>query len=474
VPALLEAGYRVRAASRSLDKAVGRPWAAHPAAEPVACDALDASSLAQACVGVDVIYYLVHSMNPDHADYEEVDRRAASLTARVARDAGVKRLVFLGGLGSEGDDLSPHLRSRHEVGVILGSTGVPVTELRAAMIIGSGSASFEILRYLVDRLPVMITPRWVRTPVQPISIRAVIGYLVGCLAEPRTEGEILEIGGPEVITYDLLMRIYAEEAGLPRRWVIAVPVLTPRLSSYWIHLVTPVPASIARPLALGLKNPVICRENRIRDLIAVENLTPRESIRLALENTIRSRRETHWSDAGGAPSPEAIHSGDPAWAGGARYLDRREIVAGAGVESVWSVLRSIGGENGWYHADGLWRLRGLLDRLVGGVGLRRGRRDKKDLRVGDALDFWRVAALEPRRRILLAAEMKLPGYASLEFELEDLGSGETRIIQTARFSPRGLFGLLYWNALLPLHGYVFSGMIKAIAAKAVEAESNAP
>ncbi len=334
------------------------------------------------------------------------------------------RIIYLGGLGEQDHEaLSKHLKSRHEVEKIIMAGSVPVTNLRAAMILGSGSASFEMLRYLVDRLPVMITPRWVQTPCQPISIRNVLDYLEGCLLVPATAGQTLDIGGPDVLTYRDLIDIYAEEAGLRKRLIIPVPVLTPWLSAKWVHLVTPVPASIAQPLAEGLSIPVVCQDNRIHSMVPVELIGSRETIRTALERIRQEQVDTCWFDGGGALPPEWTTCGDADYAGGTVLRGGHRIVLEATPEEVWDTIRRIGGRNGWYFAQPLWHLRGLMDRAVGGPGLRRGRRDPVDLRVGDGLDFWRVVAVEPNQRLLLLAEMKAPGDALLEFKIEAEGEG---------------------------------------------------
>jgi len=463
VPRLLEAGWRVRAVARDLGKLRGRAWATHPRLEVAQADVLDEAQLTAAARGCGVAYWLVHAMNPRHGDFADADRRSAACLARVAAAVGLERIVYLGGLGEDAPDLSAHLRSRAEVGRVLAAGPVPVTTLRAAMILGSGSASFEILRYLVDRLPAMVTPRWVGTPSQPIAIRNVLGYLLGVLAHPETAGRTFDIGGPEVVTYRELMRTYAEEAGLRRRWIVPVPILSPRLSSYWIHLVTPVPASIARPLAEGLRNPAVCHEDAIRAIVPQTLLSPREAIRLALGLVRADATETHWTDAGRIPPAEWSDPGDPAWAGGAVREDVRRIAMDVSAARAWEPIRRLGGATGWYHGDGLWALRGALDRLVGGVGLRRGRRHPVEVHVGDALDFWRVRAVEPERRLLLVAEMRLPGRATLELRLVPREDGTTELVQTARFEPRGLAGLAYWAAIYPLHGYVFQGMLRGIA-----------
>jgi uncharacterized protein YbjT (DUF2867 family) len=451
-----------------MGKLRSRPWSDNPLAELRAADALDEEALVAALRGAEAVYYLVHSMEPK-TDFATVDREAAAGLARAAARAGVRRILYLGGLGAEDSGLSPHLRSRAEVSQILASGSAAVTTLRAAMIIGSGSASFEMLRYLVDRLPVMITPRWISTPSQPVAIRNVLDYLIGCLEQPATTGKTYDIGGPEVLTYRELMEIYAQEAGLRKRWIFPVPVFTPRLSSYWIHLVTPVPAGLARPLAEGLKNPVICQERSIRDLLPVELLSCREAIRRAVRLHLQHDIETHWTDAGALPPEETVYPGDAAWSGGTVYHDCRTILVAASVDSTWQTILRIGGETGWYYGDLLWSIRGLMDKLLGGVGARRGRRDPHVVQVGDALDFWRVLAVLPRQRLRLLAEMKVPGLALLDFQVRAAGPGMTEIEQTAWFAPSGLAGMLYWWAISPLHNLVFSGMLRGIA-RATKAE----
>jgi uncharacterized protein YbjT (DUF2867 family) len=465
VPRLLAAGYRVRALGRSLGKLRSRPWGNHPLIELAQGDVMDAESLHQAARGCGAAFYLVHSMTAAARDFAAADRQAALNMAQAAAAAGLDRIIYLGGLGGADDpNLSEHLRSRHEVARILQSGAVPTTFLRAAMILGSGGAAFEILRYLVDRLPVMTTPRWVHTPVQPIAIRNVLTYLMGCLACDDTRGQTLDIGGPEVVTYRQLMDIYAEEAHLPRRLIIPVPVLTPRLSSYWIHLVTPVPASLARPLAEGLANPVICLDNRIRDLIPQELLDCRQTIRLALQRIEQQRVETCWSDAGSLVPPEWAACGDADFAGGTVLSLGYRILLQATLEEVWQPLSRIGGKTGWYYGDSWWAIRGGADRLLGGSGLRRGRRHPTELRVGDALDFFRVLEIEPRERLMLLAEMKMPGEATLEFRLSPQPDGATELTQVARFLPRGLLGIAYWYLLDPFHKKIYPGMLKGLAA----------
>ncbi len=462
VPRLLEAGYQVRALARAPEKLRSRPWAELPGLDIVQGDILDREGLMEAVQGCQAAYYLVHSMNPGVNNYADTDRQAAENMVAAAAQEQMQQIIYLGGLGETGPHLSHHLSSRSEVGTILRQGPVPVTILRAAMIIGSGSASFEILRYLVDRLPIMITPRWLDTPCQPIGVRNVLHYLVGSLLHPQMLGETFDIGQPSVTNYRSLMEVYAEEAGLPRRWIIPVPVLTPRLSSYWIHLVTPVPAAIARPLAEGLSNPVVCHDRRIEQLLPQELFDARQAIHLALEKMRQQQIETSWTDSGTIQPAEWSNPGDPHWAGGSLFEDARRIVLPASPKEIWPAVKSIGGESGYYYADWLWRLRGRLDRLCGGVGLCRGRRSKTELFPGDAIDFWRVVDVRRPDFLLLSAEMKLPGKAVLLFRLQPLADDRTELQQIARFLPKGLLGILYWYSVMPFHHYIFNGMLRGI------------
>jgi uncharacterized protein YbjT (DUF2867 family) len=466
-PRLISDGYAVRCLVRSPKKLATRAWAASPGVEIQQADLADAHSLAHHLAGCQAAFYLVHSMTSAGAEYADQDRHLALQFACAAREAHVGRIIYLGGLGETGADLSEHLASRRAVEQALASTGVPVTVLRAAMIIGSGSASFEILRYLVERLPVMITPKWVSTPCQPIAVRNVIGYLAGVLSVPETAGGTYDIGGSEALCYREIMDIMAQELGLPRRWIIPVPVLTPRLSSYWIHLVTPLSHNIAKPLAEGLKNPVVCRENRIAQLIPQELLSVREAIRAALANMAEHHVETNWSMAGPIP-------GDPDWAGGTVFRDDRQRIIEAPGWAAFRAVCLVGGGHGWYAAQWLWIIRGWMDLLVGGPGLRRGRRDPERLAYGEALDFWRVVGYERDRRLALRAEMKLPGEAQLEFRIEPRGARQCTLRQVALFRPRGLFGLLYWYAVAPLHSMVFRGMLEGIRREALRIAASRP
>ncbi len=467
VPRLLAAGHRVRCFVRSPRKLTDRAWAKDPRVEIVGGDLGDADVTRQALRGCSAAYYLVHSMVSSGSDYREHDRRLASNFADAAAAESVGRIIYLGGLGETGDGLSKHLASRREVEDILADGPVPITVLRAAMIIGSGSASFEIMRYLVERLPVMVTPRWVRTRCQPIAVADVLRYLVTCLTTPSTVGQTLDIGGPDILNYQEFMHLVAEERGLRRRLVIPVPILTPHLSSLWIHLVTPLSKHIARPLAEGLKNPVVCRDARAHALMPGKLTSVREAVAKALNNLNLNSVETSWSGAGPMP-------GDPDWSGGRVFTDRRTLSVHASAESAYRAVCRIGGGNGYYTADWLWRLRGAMDRLVGGPGLRRGRRDPEHVAYGDALDFWRVTDASPPRRLALRAEMKLPGEALLEFEIEPRDDGAVTLVQTARFIPRGLFGLAYWYAVLPLHSVVFQGMLDGVRREAERLTAERP
>jgi uncharacterized protein YbjT (DUF2867 family)/uncharacterized protein YndB with AHSA1/START domain len=465
IPRLLESRYPIRCLVRSPQKLRNRPWSANSEVDIRRDDLSDAATLAANLDGCAAAFYLVHSMIAAGPEYAAKDRALALTFAEAAKKAGVPRIIYLGGLGETGTGLSEHLKSRREVEEALASTGVPVTVFRAAMIIGSGSASFEILRYLVERLPVMVTPKWVSTECQPIAVRNVLEYLVQCLSRPETTGRVFDIGGPDVLRYSQIMQIMAEELHVPRRWIIPVPVLTPRLSSYWIHLVTPLSHRIARPLTEGLKNPVVCRNKEIQSIIPQELLSVREAIHTALQRTAANQIETTWSMAGAIP-------GDPEWAGGTVFRHQHEIRIAATPAQVFRTISRAGGANGWFAAGWLWRIRGWIDILVGGPGLRRGRRDQETLAYGEALDFWRVMGIEPNRRLTLRAEMKLPGEAQLEFRISPDGDHNCSLVQTASFRPRGLFGLLYWYAVLPFHHFVFQGMLRGIRNEAIRSSES--
>ncbi len=458
-PLLLDSGYRVRCLVRTPRKLRDRHWSGHPNLEVCAVDLNNEGDLAAGLAGCEAAFYLVHSMMSAGDGYAKQDNDLALHFARAATQAGVARILYLGGLGETGPDLSEHLASRREVEHVLGSTGVPVTVLRAAMIIGSGSASFEILRYLVERLPVMVTPRWVSTPCQPIAVRNVLEYLVRALETPETTGQVFDIGGTEILPYREIMQIMASELGLKHRGIVVLPFLTPRLSSYWIHLVTPLSHQIAKPLAEGLRNPVVCRDQRILTLIPQHLLTVRESIHAALARVAGHEVPTNWSMAGRLP-------GDPDWAGGTLFRDARTIPVKAPASAAFRAVCQVGGEHGWYAADWMWRIRGWLDLLVGGPGLRRGRRHPEELCYGEALDFWRVSGIAKDQLLQLRAEMKLPGEALLEFRIVPTADDRCTLEQVALFKPKGLLGLAYWYSVLPFHHFVFDGMLRGIRAEA--------
>lgn len=463
VPYLLERGWRVRAVGRSMAKLRCRPWAGHPNLELARADVMDAPAVLAAARGCRAAFYLVHSMNPKVSDFAAADKKAAVIMAAAGAAAGLERIIYLGGLTPEHGSVSHHLASRAQVGAVLQAGPVPATFLRAAMILGAGSASFEILRYLADRLPVMITPRWVRTKVQPIAISNVLGYLAGCLTAEGVQGQTLDIGGPDIVTYADMFRTYAELAGLSRRIIIPVPLLTPRLSSYWIHLITPVPAALAQPLARGLSNTVVCRDGRARELIPQNLLSIREAMGRALQRVRQETVPSCWHDAGQAAVPEWLYCGDAPYSGGAVLSIAYRVRLRAAPEEAWELLASLGGDRGYFFGGWLWRLRGALDRAFGGVGLRRGRRHPRRLFVGDALDFWRVLEAEPPRRLVLLAEMRMPGQAVMELVVDPAGEGNCELRLIARFLPRGLWGLAYWHSLTPFHHYLYGGMLRAFA-----------
>lgn len=428
-----------------------------PSVEVVVGDVMDSSSLTSALAGIHTAYYLVHSMG-SAGSFEDQDRLGAQNVAQAARTTGVQRIVYLGGLGDEQEALSPHLRSRHEVGDILRASGVPVIEFRASIVLGSGSLSFELIRSLVERLPVMIMPRWVRVPAQPIAINDVMSYLIAALDLPLSGSRTYEIGGADKVTYADLMKEYARQRGL-KRWLIPVPVLTPYLSSLWLGLVTPLFARIGRKLIESIRHPTIVQDPAALTEFLIRPIGVRRAIANALRNEDQELTETRWSDALSSSGTAS------SWFGvqfGPRLVDSRTVTVEASAAEAFAPVQRIGGNKGWYCANWLWRLRGALDLLVGGVGLRRGRRDPESLRVGDTVDCWRVEALEPNRHLRLAAEMKVPGRAWLEFEVTE-SDGKSTIRQTAIFDPLGLLGRVYWYVVYPLHQYVFAGMLRGIA-----------
>ena len=462
VPRLLEAGYRVRCMVRDKTRLQGRPWLAD--VEVVEGDVLKPETLVSALSEIDVAYYLIHSMSSDEDDFHSRDLLAARQFGQQAQDAQVKRIVYLGGLGDPDENLSKHLRSRQETGRALGEGGVPVTEFRAAVIVGSGSLSFEMIRYLSERLPIMICPRWVSTRTQPIAIRNVLDYLVATLSVSESVGKVIEIGGADVLTYGDMMKTYARVRGL-RRWLISVPVLTPALSSYWVHWVTPISANISRPLIAGLRNEVVVRDDWATKIFPeIQPIAYEKAVALALDRLQVGDIESAWSDAlvtsrGDAPPVVLAHEQG-------MIVERRQLTVAASAEKIFGVVSGMGGKRGWFYANWAWEIRGVLDRAVGGVGLRRGRRDADMVRVGDALDFWRVEAVESGHLLRLRAEMKVPGRAWLQFEMKSVSDDQTQLFQTAFFAPKGLWGQLYWYVLYPIHTLIFSGMIRQVRLRA--------
>jgi uncharacterized protein YbjT (DUF2867 family) len=468
VPELVRAGHDVRVMVRDERKARAHTWSAE--IEIVEGDATDPGQVRTAMADVDVAYFLLHSIGTG-GDFAATERGIAETFAAQARRAGVRRIIYLGGMIPEHQELSEHLRSRKEVGDVLLESGVPAAVLQAGVVIGSGSASFEMLRYLTERLPVMVTPKWVHTRIQPIAIRDVLRYLVDSSALPADVNRRFDIGGPDVLTYFEMMQRYATVAGLPKRRVLPVPILSPSLSSHWVGLITPVPASLARPLVESLRNEVVASEHDIAEYVPdpADGLIGFDrAVELALTKIQNLEVPTSWSSASTAGAPSTGLPTDPDWAGGALYKDERTREVNASPEQLWSIIEGIGGRNGWYSWALAWWVRGLLDRVVGGPGLRRGRRNQKDLLVGDALDFWRVEETDDHSFLRLRAEMKLPGLAWLELQVGSTEGGTTTFHHRALFHPKGLFGYLYWFSILPFHGIIFGSMQKNIA-KAAEA-----
>lgn len=465
---LLAHGHTVRVLARTPEKLRDYPWVDQ--IEVVQGDAGDREAVAAAMRDIDVAYYLLHSLQ-EGSNLETAETAMAHSFADAARDSSLRRIVYLGGLAPEipPQDMSPHMRSRVQVGQILHDSGVPTAEFRAAVIIGSGSASFEMLRYLTERLPAMITPRWVRTKTQPIAIRDVLRYLVLAADLPADVSRAFDIGGPEVLTYQQMMQRYAAVAGLSPRIILPINLLSPQLSSHWVGLVTPVPRAIARPLVRSLRHPAVCSEHDIAQWIPdpAEGLVSFDrAVELALTRIREAAVATRWTGAATPGAPSEPLPGDPDWAGGSLHTDVREVDTDASPEALWNAVECIGGANGWYSSSILWEARGLIDRAVGGVGLRRGRRDPHHLMVGEAVDFWRVEERLPPRLLRLRAEMKMPGRAWLEFTVQPREGGGSRLIQRAVYWPRGLAGHAYWWSVAPFHAFVFPPMARHIVEQA--------
>jgi uncharacterized protein YbjT (DUF2867 family) len=473
VPRLLDAGHTVRVMVRNPDRLTEVPWAGR--VEVVRGDLSVAQDVADAVAGTEVLYYLAHGM-ASGPDFEKSDESAAHNAADAARSAGLQRIVYLGGLHPEEGELSPHLRSRKLVGEILMASGVPTAALQAGTVIGSGSASFEMIRHLTEVLPYMPAPKWVRNFIQPIAVRDVLYYLVNAAELPADVNRTFDLGGPDVLRYGQMMNGYALEAGLRQRPIASLPVLTPWLASQWVNLVTPIPRSLAIPIIASLQYDCIIHENDIEKYIPEPDgglVDYRTSVRLALGKMRDGEVETSWQNSSVAGAPSDLLPSDPDWSGHTVYTDLREQHSNADVAQLWTVVEGIGGENGWYSFPLAWAARGWMDKVVGGVGLRRGRRDPKRLSVGDALDFWRVEQIDRGRFLRLRAEMKVPGGAWLEMTTEADPKGGSLYTQRAVFFPRGLAGRLYWAAILPFHGVIFSGMASRITHTAAQSTAAA-
>jgi uncharacterized protein YbjT (DUF2867 family) len=467
VGSLLNSGFEVRVLVRNASKISGYPWANH--VEIIEGDAFSFDDLKRALLDVHTAFYLLHSINAS-VDFDKAEERMARTFVEIARQQNVQQIVYLGGIQND-VRTSRHLSSRARTGEILASTEVPVLEIRAGIIIGSGSASFEMLRHLTHRLPLMTTPKWVSNKTHPIAIRDVLWYLDKAAKLETPVNGIYDVGGPDILSYAEMMQIFAKVAGLRKRIIIQVPLLTPRLSSLWIGLVTPVPTSLAKPLVESLISETVADEKKaLKHLLGIPEeglISVEHAIELALTNTSQNAVATRWSDASLVSTPWQVTQSDPEWAGETEYHDERIHNSSLTPEIVWSNIEGIGGTRGWYGADILWWARGLLDRIVGGVGLRRGRRDQNRLRVGDSLDFWRVEDIQSGKYLRLRAEMKLPGKAWLEFFLETEG-GELQVRQKATFQPHGLGGHLYWFVVLPFHVFVFPTMLRNITTKSFQ------
>jgi uncharacterized protein YbjT (DUF2867 family) len=466
---LCDEGLDVRVMVRDQNKIKGQPWIDE--VQVCVANANNFTEVSTALQGIHTVFYLMHSINLGPR-FDEIEAEMARNFAKAAEESGVKQIIYLGGIAND-KKISQHLASRANTGKQLASGSVPVLEFRAGIIIGSGSASFEMLRHLTHRLPIMTTPKWVTNKTQPIAVRDVLWYLTQAALLVKPVAGVFDIGGPEVITYEEMMQTFAKISGLRRRWIVKIPVLTPGLSSLWIGLVTPVPVSLAKPLVHSLISEVVADPAKSIDSVIPTPpqglLNLNQSIELALSRTNQNLVETRWSDASSPTAPWQKAQSDPDWAGETLYKDFRDVTVTASRESLWQSIEEIGGETGWYGADFLWWARGVLDRMVGGVGLRRGRRDPKHLRVGDSLDFWRVDEVIPEVKLRLYAEMVLPGKAWLEFRIEEKsenGKSQFRVIQEASFSPRGLGGQAYWYAILPLHAFVFPTMLRNLVKSA--------
>ncbi|MFK7844883.1 MAG: SDR family oxidoreductase [Rhodothermales bacterium] len=462
VPLLLDAGHDVRCFVRNPMRLKHRPWEQHVTLAKG--NVFNEEELDAALQGIDIAYYMIHSLGAGEHEFAQQDRDAASNFARAASKAGVKRIIYLGGLRPKTERISEHLKSRLETGDFLRSGDVPVTEFRAGVIVGSGSLSFELIRYLTERLPVLVTPKWVNTKTHPIAIRDVLNYLISAIDTPESEGEIIEIGGNDILSYKDMFQIYAKVRGL-RRYLLKVPVLTPRLSSHWISFVTPINAKIAKPLIKGLDNEVTVQDNKAAELFGFQLMGYKDAVEVALKRFDKDNVETSWSDALSSGTDVESMIEDVSEKEGL-IQERLQIRTTASPESVFSVIKSLGGKNGWFYANPLWTIRAVFDLVLGGVGLRKGRRSYTEVREGDTIDFWRVESIEENKSLRLRAEMKVPGKAWLQYTINRLDKKTCIVTQTALFEPRGLFGFLYWYMFYIPHRFIFPGMFREIRKRA--------
>ncbi len=467
VQSLLEIGHKVRVTYRSERKLALKLWVNHPNLETIKVDALDRKSLLKACVSCTDVYYLLHSMMPNQKDYQTLDTKAAENMVYATNNSSLNHIIYLGGLGGDITKSSKHLKSRVMVGEILRTANVPVTILQAAMIIGSGSASFEILRYVVERLPIMVTPKWIYTKNQPIGIRNVIEYLVACINNPTIVGKTFDIGGPQIVTYRRLMEIYAEEAFLRKRLVISLPFNDPfQSSATFLNRIVPIHSNILKPLVESLRYEATSKNNGIQKIINQDLLSPREAIRRSIQEIKRIILHDSFQFEGWTPPVEWSYFGDPVWSGGSILYDRWTSVVKGDIDDIWSVICTIGGRTGWYHANFLMRMYGYFDELIGGVGIRRGRQHPTKLKRGDILDNWRVTRLNKHSMMLLTSEMKIPGIATLSFKFRKLKSGYVLFDQIACYVPKGLLGAFFWKLVTPFRHYVLKGLMNGISKKA--------
>lgn len=465
VPRLLDWGFNVRAAARSIEKLALRPWANHPRVELTAADARNPGSLKAACTGCSAVYYLIHSPDTAYENFSEIELETARNIVKAAEETGIERLIYLDWLGETDGRSSPHLRSRAEIRGILQSGKVPATFLRTSLIIGSGSVAFEILRYVTERCPVILAPKWFFTRFQPIAIRNILDYLTACLRFPETAGQTYDIGGPNVLTFRDLIELYTAKAKLRKRMVLRFPDWLASASSWWVQAVTPIPSSLAKPVIENLQEEALCREKRIERLTNQKTFETQQALHLAFEQSLHNLMDDTLKDHSSIPPPEWSYAGDPPWAGGVLYEISDAIVLRTSPEEIWRTLVRIGGKTGWYYANWLWQLRGLLDKITGGVGMRKEHPKTENLNPGDIIDCFRVGRVKFQSKLVLVSELKLPGSAVLDFRITRIDNERTKLHQSARFIPRGVRGMLYWHTTRRLHKIVFKGLLRGIAKK---------